>query len=234
MIQNLSSYHLPTSYRDTSLKPVPLKPPKVQQNDYKWGTVPQLIDFLAGTFDAELLDEAHIKSMNEKIFESPVEAILSENFNKELLGVDSQGNIYTKSTMLKRVNRLDVDHLTYKQYVQQINELGLLQWWTTNILEIQQFTEDVQSKLVKDLDDQNHTGVKFDKFIVYGQHFHSHNGPHGGRFAPFGIMIQTKDCHKEAMENLKAQLDKAGYSCRINDDIRIVDDWKPMIQIFYN
>jgi len=71
----------------------------VPENAYKWGLVPQLMDFLGGI---KTLDECHVKSMNDKIFGTPVEAILSENLGVQgkLCGIDEQGSLYTKDKML--------------------------------------------------------------------------------------------------------------------------------------
>ena len=48
MNQNLSAFAKPLSFIDTSLKSGPMKPPPIPKNKYEWGSVPQLMDFLAG------------------------------------------------------------------------------------------------------------------------------------------------------------------------------------------
>lgn len=99
------------------------------------------MDFLAGVGNDQFLNEAHIKSLNEKIFLTPVSANLYENYNLELTGVDTHGGLYTDRSMLKRVNHRDVDMLTYKQYVQQVFNMGILLWWTNNMKDVDQFSK---------------------------------------------------------------------------------------------
>jgi len=59
------------------------------------------MDFLGGT---TVLDQLHVNTMNEKIFGTPVEAILCENLGVQgkLCGIDEHGALYTKDKMLKK------------------------------------------------------------------------------------------------------------------------------------